>query len=143
MVASMIDGRIRFRHRALKDEGRATVMHDRLHELKGVHEVSINRRIGSLLVIFENTEVSADVVLKAVGKVLRINSVRFKDELQKLDRTMSSQAGRRYVKRGMLTALGTAFFLLLLADDYHPLGGAAFVTLLAAHLYQNRRTLKR
>lgn len=143
MIASIIDGRIRFRHRALKNEDRAVVVQESLHELKGVREVAINRRIGSLLVLFENAETSAEEVLKAIGKVLRINREWFKQEVKKLDRVLSSPKTRRYIKRGMLAALGTALLLALLADDYHPLGGAAFVTLLTMHLIQNRRTLKR
>lgn len=143
MIASMIDGRIRFRHRALRVPGRADAMQERLHELNGVREVSINRRIGSLLVLFENSEVSAKEVLNTIGKVLRINREWFKNEVQKLDRAMSSPKMRRYIKRSMLAALLTALLLALLADDYHPFGGAAFVTLLTMHLIQNRRTLKR
>lgn len=143
MIASMIDGRIRFRHRTLKGEGYAATMHDRLYELKGVRDVSINSRIGSLLVLFSNTEISAEEVLKVIGKVLRINCEWFKQEVQKLDLVMSSPKTRRYIKRGLLAALGTTLLLALLADDYHPFGGAAFMTLLTMHLIQNRRTLKR
>ena len=143
MTAGTASGRIRFRNEALKVAEFGMTVRDALLEAKGVLEVQVNRRIGSLLVIFDKSRINAEKILTRIADALGVDLDKMKKQAQQLQRTISGRDARKYVKRGLLASLGLALGVVFLSEEWHVAAGTAFVGLLAAHLYQNRRTLMR
>jgi copper chaperone CopZ len=141
MSAEAVPGRIRFRNEALKVAEFAYAVRDSLLEVKGVAQVQINRRIGSILVLFDRTKVTAEGILTRIAESLGIDVEKVKNGASDVKKALTSREGRRYVKRGMLVSLATALGVLVVSERAHVAAGVVFVHLLALHLYQNKRTL--
>lgn len=141
MNAAAAQGRIRFRNEALKVAEFGYTIRDSLLELKGVMQVQVNKRIGSILILFDKTKVSADKILNRIAESLGVDMAKVKKSVGDMQKALTGKKGRTYVKRGMMAALGTALGVLLISEKWHAIAGAAFVSMLALHLYQNKRTL--
>lgn len=134
-------GRIRFRNEALKVAEFGYTVRDALLEAKGVVQVQVNRRVGSLLVLFDKTRISAERILERIARSLGVDPDKVRDGAAGVQRALASRKGRRYVKRGMMASLAAALGIVLVSEKWHVAAGVVFVHLLAAHMYQNRRTL--
>jgi len=143
MVVSATNGRVRVRHGALKGSSTAGEIRGKLLEMKGVLDVQINRRVGSLLVMYDKAKISLERILNKVAEVLHVDLAALKSRMSQANKALTGVKGRRYVKRGMLGALGTAMVALVWTERYHVVAGGVFLGLLGLHLYQNKRTLAR
>lgn len=141
MTTAEAQGRIRFRDELLKVEEKAATAKESLLKTKGVVEVAINQRVGSLLVLFDKSKVMADHLLLRLAECLGIDPARIKAGLTRVSRTVTSRRARRIVKLGMLGAGITTLTLLAYSEKGHAIAGGIWVSLMGAHLYQNRRTL--
>lgn len=130
--------RFRFRCKSLCIEEKVAAVRASLANTKGVVEVTVNKRVGSLLVLFDKAKVNAETLFLKVAEDLGIDRQKFRDEFS---RKFSRRAGRRGVKQGMLGAGLLSLALLAYSGKAHALVGGVGITLLAAHLYQNKRTL--
>ncbi|MFV0347264.1 MAG: HMA2 domain-containing protein [Halodesulfovibrio sp.] len=138
---AMSQGRIRFRNGALKVGELGYSLRDELLAAKGILDVQLNKRIGSMLVLFDKARIKAEAIFKRIAEFLHIDVVKVQEGLSSFNRAFGSRAARRNVKLGMGLALGTAIGALAYSGRWHAVAGGAFLTLLGGHLYQNRRTL--
>lgn len=134
-------GRIRFRNDALKAAEFGYAIRDSLLELKGVVQVQVNKRIGSILILFDKTKVSGEKILTKVADALGVDMAKVKANVSTMQKALTGKKGRTYVKRGMLTTMGALLGVVCFSEKWHVVAGVAFVHLLALHLYQNKRTL--
>ncbi len=141
MNAAAAQGRIRFRNEALKVAEFAYTIRDSLLEVKGVVQVQVNKRIGSILILFDKTKVSAENILNKVADTLGVDMTKVKTSAKDVQKALTSRKGRKYVKRGLITAIAAALGVVYFSEKWHVVAGVAFVHLLGLHLYQNKRTL--
>lgn len=135
------NARFRFRCESLKLEERANAVKDALTKTKGVVEVAVNKRVGSLLVVFDQAKVQAEDLFCKIARCLGLEPEQVKSKLSSFNRAITGKKGRRIVKRGMMAAGITALSLLTVSHDKHAIAGAVWLSLIATHLYQNKRTL--
>ncbi len=137
MEVSVTPGRIRLRNKALKAEELAYTLRDQLLEVRGVVQVQINKRIGSILILFDKAKTNAEKILCDLAGVLGID----REKIKKTINTITGKKARQYVKQGMLVTLGIGLGAALFSEKWHIAFGLVFTKLVALHLYQNRRTL--
>jgi hypothetical protein len=70
MVASFIDGRIRIRDEAFISRSRAFDVEDALLKNKGITRASVNRRVGSLLVIYDAATMNGETIVGLISGYL-------------------------------------------------------------------------
>lgn len=143
MNAAIPQGRIRFRNEALKLGEFAYTVRDSLLEVKGVIQVQVNKRVGSILILFDKTKTNAEKILNRIAGALGVDMEKVKADLSNVRKKLTGVKGRRYVKRGMFGALAAALGIVFFSEKMHVAIGVVFVHLLALHLYQNKRTLMR
>lgn len=136
MIVSAIDGRIRIVEPGLKSAARADAVKKRLQRVEGITSTSVNPKTGSLLIYYDTAVTPGSTVRKTVSK--QLGEAGIKVSLYSLDRPPA----RRYVKFGLLgTITGSIGVLLLSSEEWHYRIGAAFLSLLSVHLFQNRRRI--
>ena len=140
-TATATQERFRFRCKSLRIDDKAAEVKESLLKTKGVIELAINKRVGSVLVIFDKAKTSAETLFVKIAESLGVDVQKVKDGLSRFSRTVSGRKGRRIVKRGMMGAGVAAIGLLAYSEKGHAISGGVWLTLLAAHLYQNKRTL--
>ncbi|MFA9395725.1 MAG: HMA2 domain-containing protein [Halodesulfovibrio sp.] len=133
--------RFRFRCESLKLEERANAVKDALSKTKGVAEVAVNKRVGSLLVLFDQGKVQAEQLFSTIARCVGLNPEQVRNKLTSFNRTITGRKGRRVVKRGMMAVGITALALLTVSEDKHAIAGVVWLSLIATHIYQNKRTL--
>lgn len=141
MNAAATQGRIRFRNEALKVAEFGYSLRDALLEVKGVVQVQVNKRIGSILILFDKTKISTEKILKTIADALGVDLTKVKSGMNDVHKALTGLKGRRYVKRGMLATIAAALGIVYFSEKWHVAAGIAFVHLLALHLYQNKKTL--
>lgn len=133
--------RFRFRCESLKLDERADAVKSALTKTKGVAEVAINKRVGSVLVLFDRAKVQAEQLFSTIVASLGLDPEEVKEKLRELNRAVSGRKGRRIIKRGLMGAGLVTLGMLTISEKGHAIAGGVWLTLLAAHLYQNKRTL--
>jgi len=133
--------RFRFRCESLKFEEHAHAVKNALAKTKGVAEVAVNKRVGSVLVLFDRAKIQAEQLFSTIITSLGLAPEEVKEKLHELNRTISGRKGRRFIKRGLMGAGLLTLGLLTVSEKGHAIAGGVWLTLLAAHLYQNKRTL--
>lgn len=133
--------RFRFRCESFKLDEKAQAVKEKLQKTKGVAKVAVNKRVGSLLVIFDHAKVCAERIFETIASSLGIDPNIVKSKLRSVSQAINSKKGRRYVKRGLLGAGTITLSLLTISEDAHAVSGVIWLTLMATHIYQNRRTL--
>jgi len=140
-VAAETQGRIRFRNEALKVAEFGYTVRDSLLELKGVVQVQVNKRIGSILILFDKTKITTEKILTKVAETLGVDMKKVKSSVSNMKKALTGKKGRTYVKRGLIASMAAALGIVYFSEKWHVITGVAFVHLLALHLYQNKRTL--
>jgi len=143
MIASMTQGRLRLRSGALKVEDVAREAREKLLDLKGVIEVQVNQRVGSLLVFYDKARVGAEALLARVAELLHVDLERLKAGVARADKALRTPEARRAVKGGMAGAVVLAVGSLVVSSKVHAGAGVLFLALAGVHVFQNRRTLLR
>lgn len=134
-------GRIRFRNESLKVAEFGYTVRDSLLEIKGVVQVQVNKRIGSILILFDKTKVNTDKILTKIAESLGVDMTKIKSNVSNMQKALAGRKGRKYVKRGMMASMAALLGIVYFSEKWHVAAGVAFVHLLALHLYQNKRTL--
>ncbi|MCG8617102.1 MAG: hypothetical protein MI802_12855 [Desulfobacterales bacterium] len=134
--------RFRLRNPMLKNADVAEEFSERLDVLSGVSRVEVNPRVGSLLVVFDAEEATADEILSQISAKTGVNCSTWLTR-RKCGRASGKQAMRRNVKLGLAASLGGTVLALAVSDKTHALGGMVFLSFLVAHSFQNRRSLMR
>jgi len=133
--------RFRFRCESLKMAEKANAVRDSLSKTKGVVKVAVNKRVGSLLVCYDQTKAKVEQLFQNVASSLGIDVNEVKRKLSSVNRAIVGRTSRRIVKRGMLGAGIATLALLAYSEKKHAISGSIWVGLMAVHLYQNKRTL--
>ncbi len=140
-AAAMAPGRIRFRNEALKVAELGFTVRDSLLELKGVAQVQVNKRIGSILILFDKTKISTEKILTKIAEALGVDMEKVKQNVSNLQKELTTPKARKYVQRGLMASIAAALGIVYFSEKWHVAAGVVFVHLLALHLYQNKRTL--
>jgi len=141
MTVAAAQGRIRFRNEALQVAEFGYAVRDSLLEIKGVVQVQVNKRIGSILILFDKTKVSAEKILNSIAESLGVDMAKVKKNVSNMQKALTGKKGRTYVKRGLLASMAALLGIVYFSEKWHVAAGVAFVHLLALHLCQNKRTL--
>lgn len=70
MVASFIDGRIRIRDKAFISRSQVFDVQDALLKNKGITRASVNRRVGSLLVVYDTATMNGEEIVGLIAGYL-------------------------------------------------------------------------
>ena len=142
MIASCIEGRVRFRHPALSDPKLLEIVTGQLAVMPGITGIEANSRTGSVLVTHDESVASSDLVAMAEalaathGEALA-SATRAKPAKQKMT---PAHLKRRTQKVGLATCMtGAVATGLADAKAAHLVFGFALVGLAAWHLSQDRR----
>lgn len=150
-VASFFDGRIRFRHAALRDPDVAARLHAYLTtSLPGVRKAEVNSRTGSLLLEYDPDLLDRATLLDLAARAETLlapsrtegGEVCAAGERRPVRRRPGRAQIRRALNRGMLVSLAASvLFGALGRTRAHVALGAVFTALSAGHLYSVRKCL--
>lgn len=150
-IASFFDGRIRFRHAALRDPDIAARLHAYLTtSLPGVRKAEVNSRIGSLLLEYDPAVLDRAALLDLAARAETLLAPLRADrgeacasgERRPVRRRPGRAQVRRALNRGMLVSLiASVIFGALGRKRAHVALGTLFTALSAAHLYSVRKCL--
>lgn len=150
-VASFFDGRIRFRHVALRDPDVAARLHEYLTtSLPGVRSAQVNSRTGSLLLEYDPEVLDRSTLLGLASRAEELlaplqekkGETRAPGEIRPVRHRSGRASARRTLNRSMLVTLAASvLFGALGRARAHVVLGAAFTALSAAHLYSVRKCL--
>lgn len=137
-IVSFVEGRVRLRHRALKNAALAEQARHVLPQLPGMLEVNINQRTGSALLQYDPAEWSKDSLLGLLRQWEENNVTG-----TGLASPVSSRCTvRRLVNRGMLASLAASVVLGFRGQARaHVLAGGLFLAFGACHVWNVRRSL--
>lgn len=168
-LTSLMPGRARLRHPALKDLDGDTcqMLTDAVAGLQGVESVRVNPRVGSLLITWDEEQTDAATLLQtlqpwaqmlvadapnascpAAARACQANVNDLANKaLDGLARVLAPdvRAGgraRRTAQNRLMLALGTgSVSSLALGKNWHAGLGWGFVAMLALHLWQHRKVV--
>ena len=140
MIVSFIDGRLRIRDVSLKYPSTAENLRKVLLDIKGVSEVETNRRVGSLLVIYDKAVTGITKIVEAASAYLNIKE-RTKDIVQR--KRTPAVAKKLIVRRasniGMILSLATSVIAAIVGvKGLHIAAGTAFLLFFVAHFAQHK-----
>jgi hypothetical protein len=149
VIASSIEGRLRIRDEGLTKEEMAHAVRDTLLAIPGVDEVTVNRRVGSLLIVYGKAVSGVERILTALADLFGLNASpakEFEDTTPalrlpriSLDRKISRRA---VVNLGMLSSLLVSMVGVLLdATGLHVAAGVIFLVLFGIHVFERRKSL--
>ena len=142
MIASCIEGRIRFRHPALSDPDLLEIVTSQLAAMPGITGIEANPRTGSVLVSHDASVATSDLV--AMAEALAATHAEALAEAAPAKpakkRMTPAQLKRRTQKIGLATCMAGAVATGL-ADTKaaHLTFGFALAGFAAWHLYMHRR----
>lgn len=143
MIVSLIDGRIRIRDIRLRGDIFSTALKERLLAQRGITEVLINCKVGSLLVFYNTAEVNTTEIINILSNYLDIadnpKTSRARSKIRKV-----SISKQRIIKIGMLSSLALNLIAAVLdAKALHITAGIIFLGFLGSHLIKRRRLIFR
>ena len=130
------ENRFRLRNAALKDPEFGTRLADKIKSLHGVLSVTLNDRLGSMLVIYDTMKTDMNTITGRISAHQGLDCSRW---LKK--RKPAARETRKLVKIGLIGGIGGTLGTLAVSGRTHALAGTIFLGLLAIHSYQHRRTL--
>lgn len=164
-VRSVTHGRARIRHASLKglSADEAKVIADMVEGFDGITSVSINPRVGSLLVTWDESQTNAEALLQAAAFFLPEDASDAQAEVSDEGAAAEDAAGRALLavspliapdqqkggrtkrvtqNRLMLAAYGASLASLFVKSTPLHVGlGVLYTLFLGVHLYQHRRVL--
>jgi hypothetical protein len=130
MIASFVAGRIRLRDEKLKNRAVVAEIQKRAAQLKGISDVSINQRTGSLLIFYDRVVLRLEQVLHILADYLDAA----KTECRKYAFSITN---RKIVNLGMLASLAVSMFGAVLdIAVLHITAGIIFLGFLGLHIFR-------
>ncbi len=140
MIASCIEGRIRFRHPALCDQELLRTVAEQVAAIPGITNIEGNPRTGSLLVTHDASVASADLVSMAEAMAAQYAGLPSASPDQGRPRRGRGQVARRAQKVGLAACMaGAAVTGLADSKAAHLAFGLALAGFASWHLYAYRR----
>lgn len=138
MITSFIDGRVRLRAPALKDPDQVAQIQTLLSSYAGVARVQSNLRTGSLLIEYDATQISREMLMFAASALESQLGPPATEERASSDLGYHGEA--LLLIAALTLCLGCA---AAGAKSWHVWSGGVFTLLTANHVLQRRRTLSR
>lgn len=133
MLTSQTPGRIRIRHEGLSRPEVSDSISEMLMALDGVGSVSINENTGSLLIYYDEQQISLDKLLETVHEAM--SHLKSRQLSGASESTSTGWTRHQTAKRGMAASLGLALTMALLdEEDLHFMFGFGFLGFLALHI---------
>ncbi|MBZ0157820.1 MAG: hypothetical protein K8I29_16615 [Alphaproteobacteria bacterium] len=136
MVTSYVEGRVRVRDKALNRSSTITALKESLLKYKGIIKVTENRRVGSLLVIYDRAVTGIRKIMAIIAGYLNTSGT-----LNKVTASIkrSGKAFRRAINIGMLSALLASIVAAIVGSKgMHVIAGTGFLALFAMHFYRHK-----
>jgi len=147
-VTSSIEGRMRIRHPALRNERDILLLGNLLQSGSGILDIISNRRTGSLLIEYDSKATQAGELLIVFNRWLsRIHqskaSMPARTSFFKNSPFMTNRrAAIRCLNRGMLATLTFSIIMSMVGRTRaHIVSGALFTAEALMHTWLNRKTL--
>lgn len=134
-------GRFRFRHHALKVGDVTLDLRDKLLEIKGVLDVEVNKRVGSLLVLFDKTKTSLKNILEKIAATLGLPIEKIYSGANSAQKALTSKKARSLTKKGLMVSGVATLGALAFSEKTHVIAGLTCLGIVSLHVFQNRKTL--
>lgn len=149
LVASCIDGRIRIRDQQLTQKGVAEAVCETLSALPGIGLVTVNERVGSLLVIYSAAVTRLQNILESITGLLgdeeeTTPSARSGEQAPSVSgiRSLGLSGRKSAVNLGMLASLVTSMLGIMFGlKKLHYAAGMIFLALFGIHFFKRRRAV--
>lgn len=155
MISSFYDGRVRIRHKALKQPELMTQVKKMLGEQNGVTSMEENPRTGSLLVHYDPAVISRETLAQAAcmleeylaGQAIKEAQPKTRSRVGLTGFTKRLRSGKRFMGSKQETMLMSGFYGLTMLGGFmnkrvHIASGVMFTALALMHVYARRRRLK-
>ncbi|MGL1931031.1 MAG: hypothetical protein OCC45_04630 [Desulfotalea sp.] len=133
--------RLRFRDQSIKIGSMAYALRDNLLELRGIIKVEVNKRTGSILVLFDKAQIGSAVIFDKILATIGIDSSKIKDKIESAGKTITTKACRNYVNKGTLITGAITLGALAFSKKTHAIAGVVFIGFAGLHLIQNKKRL--
>lgn len=149
-IASSIDGRLRIRDSKLSDKTTAETISGILTAIPGVSSIAVNRKTGSLLVMYSAAVAGLQTILESVSGLLGAAEVPGSGERRSAERRtterrsgilFNSATRRNAINIGMLASLLTSMLGIMAGKKLHIAAGVVFLGALGVHLIDKRKTV--
>lgn len=135
MIASFVEGRLRIRDEKLKNRAAADEIQRLITPVKGIFDVSINQRTGSLLIFYDRAILKLEQLLHVLADYLNTTKPECK-------RYAVSLTDRKIVNLGMLLSLAVSMFGAAIdITAIHIAGGIIFLVFWGLHIFRYKNML--
>ena len=149
LIASHFDGRIRIRDQQLTNKGVAQAMSEALSALPGVGQVTVNERVGSLLVIYSAAVTKLQSIMVRISGLLgEAPPMPTSAPSGKEDgcvtglRSLRLPGKKKAVNLGMLASLVTSMLGIIFGlKKLHVAAGVLFLAVFGVHIFERRRVM--
>ncbi len=141
-VKSLIDGRVRVRHPALRHEKNAAPLRELLGCLPGMNRITINPRTGSLLLEYDPSLLSREDLLSLAGHWEPVDATEKPARPRRKTSMFTRARIIRHTNRIMLLSLAASVGLAAMGRERgHIVAGGIFLLFNALHLHTFRKCL--
>lgn len=147
-ITSCIDGRIRIRDQQLTRMDVASAIDAKLSALTGVAQVSVNGKIGSLLVVYSATTITLKEIMETISTLLGETEQPLRETTdESITRSFRIRLPtlpdkRSIVNRGMLASLVTSMVGIMIGlKKLHYAAGVAFLAFFGIHIFERRAAM--
>ena len=148
-IASCIDGRIRIRDNQLTKKDVAEAVCEALSALPGISQVTVNERVGSLLVIYSAAVTKLQSIMESITGLLgdeeeTTPSARSGKQAPLISgiRSLGLSGRKSAVNLGMLASLVTSMLGILFGlKKLHYAAGMIFLALFGIHFFKRRHAV--
>jgi len=148
LITSCIDGRIRIRDQQLTQKAVASSTRETLSRLPGISQVTINDRVGSLLIIYSATITKLESIMETITGVLgeeQEHTNTCSDDpspIMSAVRAFRLPARKATVNMGMLASLVTSMIGIMIGlKKLHFAAGMIFLAFFGIHFFERRRAM--
>ena len=147
-IASSIDGRVRIRDQQLTRTDVASAIEAKLSALPGVAQVSVNGKIGSLLVVYSAAAVTLKEIMKTISTLLGETELPLRETRNERAesvfriRPLTLPGKRSIVNMGMLASLVTSMVGIMIGlKKLHYAAGVVFLAFFGIHIFERRAAM--
>ena len=149
LIASHFDGRIRIRDQQLTNKGVAQAMSEALSALPGVGQVTVNERVGSLLVIYSAAVTKLQSIMERISGLLgeappepTYAPTGKEDCCVPGLRSLRLPGKKAAVNLGMLATLVTSMLGIIFGlKKLHVAAGILFLAVFGIHIFERRQAM--
>lgn len=148
LISSCIDGRIRIRDHRFTNSGVTKTVREVLAALPGISQVTVNERIGSVLIIYSAAVATLQGIMDTIGEVLGEEQQAptlpsgGPSPVTSGTCTFRLPARKAAVNMGMLATLVTSMIGIMIGlKKLHVAAGVIFLAFFGIHFFERRRAM--